>query len=216
MEVFSMGNGVQSPRAHGRSARAEGGKAAAGDRAVDDLARRVRRGDRTAAAELCSACAPDLQRYFTSALRRSDDDPEDATQQVLLQVLEALPRYRQEGIPFRAWLFRIAHNVAVDRMRASSRRARATDPRDLDRASEAGRLHGGGEAGDRDERGALAALIAPLPRLYRQVLTLLYVHDMTPAQAGRVLGRSPEAVRQAHKRARDALRGTLLTSRESA
>lgn len=57
----------------------------------------------------------------------NDDDGVDLTQQVFLQVLDALPRYRDRGLPFAVWLFRVARNVAID----AHRRRRVTVTWDL-------------------------------------------------------------------------------------
>src|SRR5229473_2397656 len=45
---------------------------------------------------------------------RSPEDAADLTQQVFVQALDALPRYREQGAPFAAWLLRIAHNTAAN------------------------------------------------------------------------------------------------------
>src|ERR671925_685301 len=85
-------------------------------------------------------------RYVTRVYRylrvrtASEDDAADLTQQVFLQALDALPAYRARGVPFAAWLFRIARNavtdyhrrrrttVAWDRLPEALRRIDAGDP----------------------------------------------------------------------------------------
>src|SRR5216110_1783984 len=48
-------------------------------------------------------------------------DAEDLTTQTFLKMLEAIGRFRWKAAPFSAWLFRIAHNLAMDHFRASRR-----------------------------------------------------------------------------------------------
>ena len=67
-----------------------------------------------------SAFAPLYDRYrhrVYADLRvrlATDEDAADLTQQVFLQALSALPRYRVRSVPFGVWLFRIARNATVD------------------------------------------------------------------------------------------------------
>src|SRR5207248_1223916 len=48
-------------------------------------------------------------------------DAEDLTTQTFLKMLESIGRFRWQSAPFSAWLFRIAHNLAMDHFRASRR-----------------------------------------------------------------------------------------------
>lgn len=64
---------------------------------------------------------PGLYRYLR-ARTTNDDDAADLTQLVFVKALESLPRYRSRGLPFGAWLFRIARNAAID----AHRQRRAT------------------------------------------------------------------------------------------
>ena len=60
--------------------------------------------------------------WYLRTRAATDEDAADLTQQVFLQVWAALPRYRERGRPFAAWLFRIARNVAAN----AARRRRET------------------------------------------------------------------------------------------
>lgn len=57
-----------------------------------------------------------IYRYLFLRVRR-EEDAADLTQQVFLKALSALPSYRERGVPFAAWLFRIAHHTASDTYR---------------------------------------------------------------------------------------------------
>jgi RNA polymerase sigma-70 factor, ECF subfamily len=141
----------------------------------------------------------------------SPEDADEATQQVMLHVIEGLPRYRQSGTPFLSWVFTIAHNQAFD-LRRQRERTVAMEPTRLASVREAVNA-APARAIPRDERSALRELIAPLSPAQRQVLILLYEYDLSPEQTAGVLGRTAASVRQEHGRARAKLR--QIVTRES-
>jgi RNA polymerase sigma-70 factor (ECF subfamily) len=155
-------------------------------------------------------------RYFERVygyLRVALDDPhdaEDGAQQVFVNVLAALPRYRRERAPFRAWLFAIVRNYAVTQLQRS-KRLELLEPDELARRA--------GASTDDDET-ALRALdwvmdedlvlfIERLPLAQRQVLLLRYMLDLSHAQTAAILGRNVEDVRNLQSRALRFLRARL-------
>ena len=139
------------------------------------------------------------QCYFNRVywyLRSRTPTAEDAgalAQQVFLSALEALPRNRERGLPFAAWLFRIARNSASnfgrrqrptlswERLPAASAGA-APDP-------EALALHND----DLRHLGALLATLAPEKRDY---LALRFAAGLTSPEIAAVVGRREAAVRK--------------------
>ena len=162
-------------------------------------------------------CAPDAfaaiyDRYFDAVYRYcyhrlgSREAAEDATSQVFLQALAALPHYR-EGGTFRSWLFTIAHHQIVNRHR-EQRPDRTLDaanehpdpmplPDDLAAAA--------------DERRALAAAVAKLPPDQRRVIELRLA-GLTGPEIANVLNRSHAAVKMLQLRAIERLRDLLDVS----
>ena len=161
---------------------------------VDDaVVVRAAQGDPAAFAPLYVRYHPRVYRYLR--LRAAtDDEAADLTRQVFLQALDALPRYREHGLPFTAWLFRIARNVATD---AHRRRRPALDidllPERLDIAS-----------GDDPEVAALrrerveplrGQLATPDPGK-RQLLGLRFAAGLSSREIAPVVGRSEAAVKK--------------------
>lgn len=122
------------------------------------------------------------------------EDAADLTQQVFLQAWQALPRYRQQGVPFAAWLFRIARNAVID----AQRRRRhllpwqqvphvfhPLSPEDPERAVLAD-----------ETRRHLHELIAALPAPKREVLLLRFAARLPTAQIAAVIGKSEAATQK--------------------
>jgi RNA polymerase sigma-70 factor, ECF subfamily len=155
-------------------------------------------------------------RYFDRVygyMRVALSDPhaaEDATQQVFAQALEALPRYEKRTQPFRAWLFAIARNGAINELRKRGR-TEVGSPDELDR------LRDHEERTDEADGARLAwltdarllGLIERLPSAQRQALFCLYALDLSVADTAELLDRTPESVRQLHSRALRWLRERL-------
>ena len=81
-----------------------------------ELITRAQRGEVNAIGRLYDRHRESIFRYLWIRL---DDRQlaEDLTGDVFMRMLDALPRYRMKGLPFRAWLYRIAHNLLVDYFR---------------------------------------------------------------------------------------------------
>ncbi len=77
---------------------------------------RAAQADTAAFGELYRRYMPRIYSYLR-ARSVTDEEAADLTQQVFVQALDALPEYREQGLPFAAWLFRIARNIAVDARR---------------------------------------------------------------------------------------------------
>src|SRR4051794_36226288 len=80
---------------------------------TDALVDRAARGDADAFRRLYEEFAPRLYRFALFRLRDASD-AEDLIQRVFVKMIEALPRYEQRGLPFGAWVFRLARNAVID------------------------------------------------------------------------------------------------------
>ncbi|SRR5438094_7314659 len=125
-------------------------------------------------------------------------DAEDLTTQTFLKMLEAIGRFRWQSAPFSAWLFRIAHNLAMDHFRASRRwqpEEEVPEPRDETEASaEAAAMQSIG-------RQSMLDLIEGLSTEQQQVLTLKFVFNLPNAEVATILGKTEGAIKSLQHRA---------------
>ena len=158
-----------------------------------------------------AAFAQLYQRYLDRVYRyvyTYADCPEDAadlTQHIFLRVLEALPSYDERGVPFGAWLFRIARNAAVD----AYRRRRKSLPWEHVPENLLPFAGPGPEeiSVRRDELNQLRILVAQLDPAKQELLALRFGGRLTSAEIAAVLGKSRAAVKKQITR-------TLLTLKE--
>jgi RNA polymerase sigma-70 factor, ECF subfamily len=174
------------------------------DVAIDALVRRAATGDGTAFAGLYDAYAPRVRRFLRHQLGDADL-AEELLQRTFIKMIEALPRYHARGLPFGAWVFRIARNVAIDHRRT----AHATVSLDaaLDRASDTDDPVAAAER--HQDRAALRAAMDSLPADQREVLLWRFFAGLSPAETAVLMGRSNGAVRILQHRALTSLRGRL-------
>src|SRR5215210_6698623 len=84
------------------------------------LVERAQLGDRDALEELYLLHFDRIYSYLHMSVGNRHD-AEDLTTQTFLKMLESIGRFQWKSVPFSAWLFRIAHNLAMDHFRAARR-----------------------------------------------------------------------------------------------
>jgi len=167
---------------------------------MDDLNEalaRARAGEREAVAALYRAYAGPLLGYLVTQVRRRED-AEDLLGEVFLQVMRDLGGFEGDISGFRAWVYRIASNRAVDLARRSARRPEegleAVEEHLADADTEADAVH-------RVERARLWEAIRVLPEAQAQVVALRLAGGLTAAEIAAVVGKPLGAVKALQHRA---------------
>jgi RNA polymerase sigma-70 factor (ECF subfamily) len=164
---------------------------------VRRLVERAQRGDRSALEELYLLHFDRIYSYLHLSVGNRHD-AEDLTTQTFLRMLEAIGRFRWQSAPFSAWLFRIAHNLAMDHFRAGRRVQVEEDvPEPLgaeESSAEEQALDSLGQAG-------MLELIQRLSADQRQVLTLKFLFGFANAEVAGILGKTEGAVKSLQHRA---------------
>jgi RNA polymerase sigma-70 factor, ECF subfamily len=172
------------------------------------LLRRYASGDHAAARALTARHAP---RILALARRMLGDaaEAEDVTQETMLRLWRLAPDWQADRAALATWLYRVASNLAIDRLRR--RRELGSDALpDLadDAPGPLRRL----EAEDR--AAALDAALAALPDRQRLAVVLRHLEDRSNPEVAEILGVSVEAVESLLARARRELAARLAPQRE--
>ena len=125
-------------------------------------------------------------------------DAEDLTTQTFLKMLEAIGRFRWQSAPFSAWLFRIAHNLAMDHFRANKRWQPEEDVPEPEGAEESSAED---EALESIGQASMLELIESLSQDQQQVLTLKFVFNFSNGEAATILEKTEGAVKSLQHRA---------------
>lgn len=149
-------------------------------------------GDKVALGRIYDAYVSPIYRYHYSRVGNAID-AEDLTSQTFMAVLESLPRYKPRGY-FSAWIFRIAHNKAMDFFRAQQRNL---DELPLHLAYHEDALEKIIQGQTHEE---LSELLQSLKEDEREVLRLRYVAQLSYVEIASMLGRKEDAVRKSLKR----------------
>jgi len=169
-----------------------------------ELIKKAQHGDQCAFGELYECHAPVIFRYLLAHLD-SRMDAEDLTGEVFLKAWQSLPKYNERGVPFRAFLFRVARNVLVDHYRKSNRLDSKTSE-ELDGYKQENDPELIETVGNRMEHQKILKVLSRLRPDYRSVLTLRFISDLSPEETAQVMERSVGAIRVLQHRALAALR----------
>jgi RNA polymerase sigma-70 factor (ECF subfamily) len=183
--------------------REPGPPGAAGSAARDaDLVRAAQAGDVASFGQLYERYFDKVYSYLSFKLGNAAE-AEDLAEHVFLKALESLGGYRWTGVPFQAWLFRIAHNLLVDYLRRRSKRA--SEP--LDEALPDRRPEADPEAllAEKLTRQGLIEAVERLTELQRQVIALKFAGGLSNAEVAAILGKTEGAVKALQHAALQAL-----------
>jgi RNA polymerase sigma-70 factor, ECF subfamily len=169
-----------------------------------ELINRARTGERASIGELYERYHVHVYRYLYY-LVGDIHTAEDLTSEVFLRMIRSLPNYRYQGISFQAWLFQIAHNLAVDFFRKVGNRTQVELEENL-------------HSGDTDldttvERNLTSELLRraldQLNQGQREVILLRFITGMPIAQVAQTLRKSEDTVKGLQRRGLSALRKIL-------
>jgi RNA polymerase sigma-70 factor, ECF subfamily len=156
-------------------------------------------GDREAMRYLYVRYADNVFGYVRSIVH-DEHDAEDVTQQVFAKIMVVLDRYEQRAMPFSAWILRVAHNVAIDHVRARRpvpcEDVRGSETAYDDRATEC--------------RRDFCDALEELTQEQRSVLVLRHVVGLAPGEIAERLGKSEDSIHGLHHRGRRAIRRSLV------
>jgi len=164
---------------------------------VRELVTRGQQGDRDALEELYLIHFDRIYSYLHVSVGNRHD-AEDLTTQTFLKMLEKIGSFKWQSAPFSAWLFRIAHNLAMDHFRARRRwQPEEEVPEPPGEEEPSAEL----EAMQTIGRESMLKLIDRLSPEQQQVLTLKFVFNLPNAEVATILGKSEGAIKSLQHRA---------------
>jgi len=161
-------------------------------------------GDQAAFTQLYNQNFDKIYRYIYVKVR-NQVEAEDLTQDVFIKALESIGSYQWRALPFAAWLFKIAHNRVIDRMRKQSKEKRAS----LEEAY----AHSMEDPVQMTERNfevyQLKQALEQLPEAQREVAMLRFIGQLSIAEVAKTLGKSEGTVKALQFNATASLRKAL-------
>jgi RNA polymerase sigma-70 factor, ECF subfamily len=147
-----------------------------------------------------------FERVYAYVVRRVGDraETEDLTSEVFHHALANLRRFEWRGIPFAAWLFRIAGNLISDRWQSRSREGLADGPEQIE-STAANSL----EFEEVERRATLFRLVDALPAEQRRVVVLRFVEQKSIKEVAQEIRKTEGAVKQLQFRALGSLRARM-------
>lgn len=147
-----------------------------------------------------------FDRVYAFIARRVRDrnEAEDLTSEVFHKALAGLARFEWRGLPFAAWLFKIASNAIIDRSKRVAKEQQTPDvlglPADVNPQEIEDEI---------EQRARLFQLVDRLPVDQRRVIGMRFAEEKSIREIANALGRSEGAVKQLQFRALQNLRAQL-------
>ena len=178
---------------------------------IESLVREAQEGNLSAFGQVYEAYYLRVYRYAAARVGQGTE-AEDVAQEVFLKALRSLHKFTFTGPPFAAWLFRIAHNLIIDRARHIKAATAATSgpPTSIDDAlSVADEQNVEEQALTSLDVEALREALRQVTQLQRQVIELRFIAGLSLAETAGVMGRKENAIKALQHSALGALRRLL-------
>lgn len=137
----------------------------------------------------------------------------DLTQEIFIKVYASLSRYRPE-FKFSTWIYKIAHNAAIDHLRRTSSRERSltigTEGDNYELPLEADGLTPEQQSEREERRGEIEMVVQSLPTAYRELIVLRHSQDLTYEEIVEVTGLPLGTVKNRLFRAREMMRQQFI------
>ena len=204
MWTLTLAGSVDRPQKGSPIAEVAGKTASSEILAEWETIRRAQALDEAALGELYTAYYPRIYNY--AFLQLGDiQAAEDLASDVMLKMLESLHSYHFKGLPFAAWVFRIARNRLIDLHRRRRRRGEI----DLNEMYASTLASPQSLAERAIERGQMQVALKHLTDEQRQVIVLKFIQGFDNRAVGRIMGRSEGAIKSLQHRALASLRRVL-------
>jgi len=169
-----------------------------------EIVRRAQSFDNDAIRQLYEKYFPKIYNY--AFMQMGDvQAAEDLASDVMLKMIESIKKYTFRGLPFGAWVFRIARNRLIDLHRRRKRRGEV----DLSETLSTALANPQVLAERALERGQLQIALKHLTGEQRQVIVLKFIEGFDNRSVGKIMGRSEGAIKSLQHRALGALRRLL-------
>jgi RNA polymerase sigma-70 factor (ECF subfamily) len=176
-----------------------------------DLISSAQAGNSEAFGELYRRYLPQIYGYIRLRVD-TERDAEDLAETVFLRSFQAIQRYEDRGVPFTAFLYKVARHAVVDsyRSRSSSLPLEEAEKQPDDAPGAESSLM------DLEQKAEALAALGRLPERYQEVIRLRVLLDVPTEKVALWMGSTPTAVRVLLHRALKALRKSLGTDDEAA
>jgi RNA polymerase sigma-70 factor, ECF subfamily len=175
----------------------------------DELLAQASQGNQEAFGQLYEKYIGRIYNYVYYRTGNSQD-AEDLTARVFYRAMGHIHTYHNRGLPFSAWLYRIAHNLVANWHRDNSRRQEI--PLDDGFMSFQRNDHPELELVHQEDRDRLFVVLRNLTVERQQLIILKFVDHLSNAEIGQIMGRTEGAVKSLYHRTLLSLRDDLAGS----
>lgn len=172
----------------------------------ESLVQRAQKQDNAAFSQLYEAYFDRIYRYVLMRVQ-NEAESEDITQQVFIKMLHSISSYKNQGVPFSSWLYRIAHNQVVDFLRQKNKKS-TVDIEGLQLP-----YLGDDPQYMMEKQVDIEELLKATKKLtaaQQEVLSLRFANELPIAECAQIMGKSEGAIKALQHSAVQALKKALV------